>query len=174
MENTNPPPTSPQYRGSFQELADARRVLKMMNGLAALPALPAEERAEVQNIRARAIRCIEAATAELFDTLDLVTTDPEIEDHDTAEPDDEGDLAWVERTNQTKEPLPFTGIWNEDVEDDEGGGDTSGDEAEPLFDKVHCRTLNALFGDGAGCTISDPDSGIEDQPQGGDCHGAHC
>lgn len=30
------------------------------------------------------------------------------------------------------------------------------------------------YGSGPGCAVADPDIGIESQPEGGDCHGAHC
>src|SRR5438874_7469 len=53
---------SQQYRGSFQQLADARRVLKVTNSLRSAPVLSADDRLELEKIRALAIRTIEAAT----------------------------------------------------------------------------------------------------------------
>lgn len=67
-----------EYSGSFQQLADARRVLRVTNRLRSAPVLLADERLELERARALAIRCIEAATAELIETLDALY-DPDIE-----------------------------------------------------------------------------------------------
>jgi len=65
-------PLAQQYRGSFQELADARRVLKVTNKLRKVPVLEVSERLELERIRALAIRCIEAAAGDLVDMLDAL------------------------------------------------------------------------------------------------------
>jgi hypothetical protein len=84
------------YRGSFQELADARRVLKVTNSLRLAP-LSAEDRLELEKIRSLAIRCVEAATAELIETLDALD-DPDAKANGdeldgTAAEDDHGEFA---------------------------------------------------------------------------------
>jgi hypothetical protein len=67
-----------EYPGSFQQLADARRVLRVADRLRSAPVLLADERLELERARALAIRCIEAATAELIETLDALH-DPDVE-----------------------------------------------------------------------------------------------
>lgn len=148
------------YPGSFQQLADARRALKVANALRKAPVLPAEERAELERIRALAIRCIEAATAELIDTLDALD-DP---DSDTGDGEDElptgrasavetdragvgctisdpGDIAWIEWDKMPpscKRGSNLTGNrsgrFSEDDEDDDPGGGNVEDDGEPVQD----------------------------------------
>lgn len=79
LDEHTPPTDEQQYRGSFQELADARRVLKVTNTIRQAPVLAVEDRLEVERIRAYAIRCIEAATIELIETLDIALGDPDEE-----------------------------------------------------------------------------------------------
>jgi hypothetical protein len=70
---------SGQYAASFQQLADARRVLKVTNALRTAPVLLADERLELERIRGLAIRTIEAATEELIETLDALHGDSDLE-----------------------------------------------------------------------------------------------
>lgn len=152
----------PEYPGSFQQLADARRVLRVTNRLRSAPVLLADERLELERARAVAIRCIEAATAELIETLDALH-DPEAEEDDPAE--DNGDAersAWVERVNQTRPaltPKPADFRSHEDVEDDDPQGEVTDDDA--AFDKRSLALANRT-GSGPGCPISDPDYGGEE------------
>ena len=76
-----------RYRGSFQQLADARRVLKVTNSLRSSPVLPADDRLELERIRALAIRTIESATEELIGCLDALHGDADLEDDDPREDD---------------------------------------------------------------------------------------
>lgn len=68
---------------------------------------------------------------------------------------DEGDRAWTEwnALRGSQKAGPNIASVDEDAEDDEGGGDTSGDEAEPNF-KRDPRQTARLYG--AGCPIADP------------------
>jgi hypothetical protein len=146
------------YRGSFQQLADARRVLKIATSLDRTPLLTVQDRQELARVRSLAIRVIEAASEELIETLDALHGDVDLEVDDPPEDDGtEEQAAWVERVNQTKPPYRFPAPADyrnhEDAEDDEGGGDTSGDEGEPAFDARSRRVAN-LGGEGAGCTIN--------------------
>jgi hypothetical protein len=67
------------YRGSFQQLADARRALKVATSLDKHPALKVRERLELRRVKGLAIRCIAAAVEELIDTLDVIGGDPDVE-----------------------------------------------------------------------------------------------
>jgi hypothetical protein len=60
------------YPGSFQQLADARRALKVATTLDKHPVLQADERLALQQVKSLAIRTIEAATEELIATLDAL------------------------------------------------------------------------------------------------------
>jgi hypothetical protein len=73
------------YPGSFQQLADARRALKVVNSLNKHPVLEADERLVLQRVKALAIRCIGAAVEVLVDTLDLLDGDTDAEDATGAE-----------------------------------------------------------------------------------------
>ena len=67
-----------ELSSGFQQLADARRALRVANSLRKAPVLPADERLLLEQTRALAIRVIEAATAELIETLDALD-DPDAE-----------------------------------------------------------------------------------------------
>lgn len=100
----------------------------------------------------------------LIEQLDDRDPDPDLEQDDPTENngDDVGDMAWVEwttmRGSQKAGPNIIVGF-NEDIEDDEGGGDTSGDEGEPNFNPDK-RFPTRLYG--PGCEISDSDYGGEE------------
>lgn len=165
LDDITPSVPSQQYPGSFQQLADARRVLKVTNSLRKSPVLLAEERLEIERARATAIRVIESSVQSLIETLDALD-DPDLEpngdelDGDGAEDDfmdhygaglpgcpvaDPAEYAAPEgvRQRQYKQSLP-----HEDAEEDDE--DCSGFEDEPLFDRGQCERLNARYGDGPG------------------------
>jgi hypothetical protein len=155
------------YAGSFQQLADARRALKVVIPIDKHPCLDADQRLELRKIKSLAIQIIGAAVEELVATLDTLDGDPDIEpngdelDATNAEDDflgegagldgpgcsisDAGEYARPEdiRQREFKRSLP-----NEDAEeDDEDRGEF---EDEPLFDPAKCRQLSVLYGDGPG------------------------
>lgn len=143
---------STDYPGSFQQLADARRVLKMTNELRQLLFLPADERLELECIRVLAIRCIEAATADVIDTLDVLH-DPDVEgdpfnegepafdarsgESVNAQPGTDPNIdaeqsAWIERVDQTQPALTHASCYiqaHEDAEDDDAT-ELNGDESD--------------------------------------------
>lgn len=141
----NPTP----YAGSFQELADARRVLKIVNPLRHAPVLPAEDRLELERIRAMAIRTIEAATAELIATLDVLD-DPDAEDNGDAEAvGDEEDTAWPEWHSRGRhKDLPPRSPPHEDAEDDDAAEEDDGDSA---VDDRPCDDINMDLEPEEGC-----------------------
>ena len=149
------------YRGSFDRLADARRVIKVAASLSRLPVLPADERLELAKIKIAAELVIAEAVDDLIETLDLIRGDPDFEDDDPAESDGtELDMAWPEwhGRGRHKEACMrhFGHILSEDAEDDTE--DCSGFEDEPLFGSG-MKMLNALFGDGpGGGALLDPDN----------------
>ena len=131
--------------------------------------MPVEDRQELKRIRSLALRCVGAAISELVETLDALVGDPDLEPDDPPEEDGtEEQAAWIERVNQAKAPYthsaPADYRNHEDAEDDEGGGDTSGDEGEPDFTR---RTQKSERLYGPGCTISDPDLGAEEAGERG-------
>lgn len=52
-----------------------------------------------------------------------------------------------------------------DMEDDDPAGDAELTDDSPGFEPADRRLANA-YGTGAGCTLSDPDSGIDDRAEG--------
>ena len=100
---------------------------------------------------------------------------PEEDDPPEHDGTDEGDAAWVEWTSMRGSQKGGANIAgrHEDDEEDDGDGECTDDI--PGFDAVSRQIANGYGWDSEpGCRISDPDIGIEDQPEGGDCHGAHC
>ena len=96
-----------------------------------------------------------AAIEAMIALYDAALGDPDMEtggDENDSDGDERGDTAWIEwntmRGSQKSGHNLLAG--EEDVEDDEGGGDHGGDEGEPDFAK-------RAGGYGAGCNISDED-----------------
>jgi len=71
--------------------------------------------------------------------------------------------AWVEWTSlrAVGKRRANSTFGEEDAEDDDGGGDDDRSEDTPGFDRAS-RALANIFGEGAGCSISDSDYGGEE------------
>lgn len=136
LDDTTPPSAEQQYRDSFQELADARRVLKVTNSLRQAPVLSIEERLELEKIRGYAVRCIEAATAELIETLDALD-DPDVEDDDSREDDNEDRCVAADddQGRQFSDGLPGD---EADREEDDHSGDPLDDGELGSCHGAHC------------------------------------
>ncbi len=116
--------------------------------------------------RSKAAREIGDTIEGLMAFLDDLSGDADFEDGGDDEPDGtgDGDVAWIERVDQSAHPKPiareFAGRWGASIvqEDDEDNGDaTDGNPSEDEF-------MTHRFGvSGPGCPISDPDKGAEDE-----------
>ncbi len=112
------------------------------------------------------IHAIAVAVEALVDLLDELGGNPDAEDDDPAELDDEDRAAWIERTDQSRFPLPTRASADfrncEDAEEDDGGGGGVLTEDEPAFDAQSRAVANLYGADGpGGGSLLDPDCGRE-------------
>lgn len=145
LPNQNPP--------QLQRLADARRVLEISFDN---PFMDADDRMMLRRTKRLAWATIADVAELLVSTLDIAAGDADVEDATAAEDAfEEHNERFGYRGPGCPVADPGGGNITDDRHDDDDpreddGEDSDGLENEPMFDRVHCRTLNALFGDGPG------------------------
>ena len=122
-----------------------------------------EGRIAIRNAKRIAWAVIAEVAEQLVETLDLAAGDADREPEEDFGADDVGEnRTWIEAVDQRQHSATALSYahFDDDAEEDDGGGECTDDE--PGFDRQPRAIANIHGSCGPGCTISDPDFGVDD------------